>query len=135
MGEHEFNDLFLDFKEQYELTNPPPTMKSIRSLGWEFYLALIWAIFAVLMVASQTASEFYHAKIMSGMNERVAFIASLMVLGAVEGGLVIGAAIKASTARRYSKRLINLAISIILICGLVVEVDLDFHCRKANHIT
>lgn len=120
---NDFSRLFITFKQQYELTNPPPVYSVRALLGWQFILSLVWAGFAVVMVASQTATEFHTAKIMSGMNPTVALVASVAVLGAIEGGIVLGAAIKAATKRNYDERLINLAIALSVGISIIAGIN------------
>lgn len=121
--DNNFDELFLRFRDQYVLTNKMPEHREYGSLGWEFILSLVWAIAAVVMVASQTASEFYQAKILSGMNPNLAFAASVAVLVAIEGGLVIGAAIKASGARAYNKNLVIVAIGLCVLISVAAGLN------------
>lgn len=121
--DNQFDELFLQFRQQYTLTNPPPELRSYERLGWEFILSMVWALATVIMVASQTASEFYQAKILSGMDTRLAFAASVAVLIAVEGGLVIGAAIKASGAKSYNRGLVAVAIALCVLISIAAGLN------------
>lgn len=118
-----FDDLFETFKHQYQLTNPMPETRRIFGIGWDFWLSLFWAITSVLMVASQTSSEFYQSKVLSGMDTNLAISAAFMVIFAVDGGLVIGAAIKSAKKRDYSENLVQFAIILCIVISIAAGVN------------
>lgn len=122
MNDH-FDQLFSDFEHQFRRTNKAPEMRSYSGLGWTFVLSLTWAVSAVLMVSVQTMYEFYHAKIISGMDGNLALVGAAAVLFAVEGGLVIGAAIRAQDARDYNRNLVLIAIGLCVLISISAGVN------------
>lgn len=109
---------FEAFREKYMVQNPPPVIRAAKGLGWQFWFAMLWAVSAVIMVALRTASEFHKAEVLSGMEGWMANFSSANVLLAIEGGIVIAAAIKAAHERSFSSQRLGWGIGLALFISM-----------------
>ena len=94
--EQNYSQLYSKHRNEYTLSTPIPKRRRQRDLTWQFWVALVWSTAAVLMMAIATANEFYTSRVATDMNSTLALVASFFAVIAVEGGLVFGAALKAS---------------------------------------
>ena len=114
---------FANFEKRYYQQSPPPRPRPTIGMGWQFYLALLWAVASVIAMSLRTASEFYRAEVLSGMNETAALFSSSVVLIAVEGGIVIAAAIKAAKSKTFSTFLLYAGIFLATAISIVAGVN------------
>jgi len=91
-------EAFRNFRKFHEEIFPYPVALELRMrevLGWKIWAALIQSIFAIALSAMRTADMFYSVAVSSSYWLAVAEAAA--AVGAVEGGIVIFAAIRAET--------------------------------------
>lgn len=116
-------EVFEAFKAKYQNQNPLPSSGEADGLGWQFWLAVAWALSSAIMVAVRTGNEFYKAEMLSGMPDLLAKFSSFNVLFALEGGITIAAALKASHQKSHSTRLLERSIWMIVAISVVAGIN------------
>lgn len=83
------------FKQNYIQQRPPPRFKAAVGLDWRFWAVLITSVSALLLATLRTMDIFYEAALLSG-NPYLAIAEAVAVVLAIEGGIVVWSAIRAS---------------------------------------
>lgn len=94
-------DAWEDFRKKYERMFPAPEKPSITLrdvIGWQFWMAILQGIFAIALAAFRTADMFY--KIALSSSQMLAVLEAFFAVGAVEGGIVVFAALRAEMQNR-----------------------------------
>lgn len=99
------------FRQKYLEIHPPP---SARGLGWQFYALVLTSLAAVVLAALRTADQFYRAAQLAG-SEWLARAEAVSVLFAIEGGIVLYSAIRASEMKNIGLDKMKLGIIIMVI--------------------
>lgn len=92
---------FRNFRRFYEEIFPYPTAVRVRMqevLGWKIWAALIQSAFSIALAAMRTANMFYRVAVSS--SPILATAEAVAAVGAVEGGVVIFAAIRSEMQNR-----------------------------------
>lgn len=87
---------FNAYRKVYIKQNPLPVKKTVNGIGWQFWISLPVTLAEIVVAALRTADIFYKAALLSGMGDLVAIIEAAAVMLAIEGGLVVYSAIRAS---------------------------------------
>lgn len=111
---------YSNFSIVYETAHPKPTMREISGLGWQFWLAITWFSAAAIAVAIRTASEFHRIELLAKINETLAFVSAFLILIAIEGGMGVASAMRASKKREYSEQSLNIGIWLTLGISIIV---------------
>ena len=96
-------EAFGNFKQFYKTVFPYPTAAAVRVrdvLGWKIYAAIAQNVFAIALAAMRTADMFYRVAVSS--SPVLATAEAVAAVGAVEGGVVIFAAIRAEMQNRVN---------------------------------
>ena len=94
---------FNNFELMYRRIFPYPEAAQVRMkeiLGWKFWAAITQNIFAITLAAMRTADMFYRIAVSS--SAVLAVVEAIAAVGAVEGGIVIFAAIRAESQNRIA---------------------------------
>jgi len=121
MSKKSYKALHDEFVEQHRLSYPLPDKPKKISLSWQFWVSLIWAVSAVLMMSIATAYEFYASRLVSGMGIYLAAVAAFFSMFSVEGGMVFGAALYAARKSVEELRIeTKILISVVACLGISV---------------
>jgi len=95
--------IYQEFRQKYEKQFPTPERAEVRmmnAIGWQFIAVLVQGVFAILLAAMRTSEMFYKAA--SSSNPFFSFSEAVSAVIAIEGGIVIFAAIRAEMQNRNS---------------------------------
>lgn len=117
---------FEDFRSKFTFQVPPPVQASVRlteQIGWQFILILIQALAAITLAAMRTAHMFY--EIAATKSLAMAYAEAAAAVLAIEGGIVVFAAIRAEAQNRTSGDALKVSVSRLLIgegLGLLISI-------------
>jgi hypothetical protein len=106
LGEQEIQ-AFVDYESRHKILFPMPetrTVKLMKQMGWQFSFLLVQSLFAVLLAALRTADMFFLSA--SSSNQILAFVEAFAAIFAVEGGIVLYAAVRAEVSRRINTKIL-----------------------------
>ena len=95
--------IYQEFRTKYEKQFPTPEKVEVRmmnAIGWQFIAVIIQGVFAILLAAMRTSEMFYKAA--SSSSKFFSFSEAFSAVVAIEGGIVIFAAIRAEAQNRGS---------------------------------
>lgn len=107
-------DAFELYRDKYELQHPVPAPPSARGLGWQFYLLVLTSLAAVVLAALRTAEQFYLAASLSG-SPIFSLAEAIAAMVAIEGGIVIYAAIRAEANKKVSNATLGIGIFLMVL--------------------
>ncbi len=89
-------EAFALYRRRFVQQHPPPSEKEAGGLGWKFVALLITSLGAVALATLRTMDIFYNAALLSG-NMYIAVGEAVAVIVAIEGGIVVWSAVRASS--------------------------------------
>jgi len=107
-------DAFELYRDKYELQHTIPEPPSTRGLGWQFYLLVLTSLAAVILAALRTAEQFYLAASLSG-SPIFSLAEAIAAMIAIEGGIVIYAAIRAENNKKVSNSTLGIGIFLMVL--------------------
>src|SRR5512141_3067725 len=92
---------FQNFQKKYYEMFPAPEKAAVTlrdMIGWQFWTAIIQGVFAIALAAMRTSDMFF--KIAVSSSWLLAFVEAIAAVGAIEGGIVVFASLRAEMQNR-----------------------------------
>ena len=139
MRQNDIDNLFFQYRAQYELTRPLPQLELVKPQGWRFWLFTMQAIASILLSSARTATIFYDAAASSAvgfglppdLTTGLAIAEAMLSVGVIEVFLiaaVIERTLGRKEAKRVSARWLNfgflLAMAVALLANLFVGLSI-----------
>lgn len=114
------------YKQRYREQHPPPRFRGAVGLDWRFFAILATSIGALGLATLRTMDIFYEAALLSG-NPYLAIAEAFFVILAIEGGIVVWSAVRASKRQNTSDAKLGFGILMAVLISVFAGLGQSLH--------
>jgi hypothetical protein len=123
---HQEEEAFELYKQRFIQQHPMPFLRRATGLDWKFYAILVTSIGALALATLRTMDIFYEAALLSG-NPYLAIAEAVAVVLAIEGGILVWSAVRASSRGDVGMGKLGFGIALAVLISMFAGLGQSLH--------